>query len=56
MKGIRVSVTASFDSGLARIANDEKNAIMISIVTGAWLWRASCSVPDMAATAANIAE
>src|SRR5260370_20429906 len=56
VKGTRDNVTAGGDSGFAMTANEPKNAIMISTVTGVWVCRASCSVDDMAATAANIAE
>src|SRR6266496_1726390 len=56
VKGTSERVTERRDSGFASVANELKNAIMINTVTGAWLCRASCSVDDMAATAANIAE
>src|SRR5207245_4059800 len=56
VNGTSDSVTASRDSGLASVAKEPKNAIMIRTVTGTWLWRASCSVEQVAATAANIAE
>src|SRR5260370_19544342 len=55
-KGTRDNVTARGDSGFAMTANEPKNAIMISTATGGWVCRASCSVGDMAATAANVAE
>src|SRR5438552_14592263 len=56
VNGTSDRVTASRDSGFASVANEPKNAIMIKTVTGTWLCRASCSVEQVAATAANIAE
>ena len=56
VNGTSDSIVASVDSGFARVAKELKKAIMMRTVMGAWVCRASCSVDDMAATAANMAE
>src|SRR5947199_9761806 len=51
VNGTSESASARRDSGLASVANELKNASMISMVTGVWVRRASCSADEMAATA-----
>src|SRR5207245_2596726 len=56
LNGISDRVTASGELGSLIIANIAKNDTMSRMLTGCWVWRASCSLEEMAPTAANIAE
>src|SRR6267154_4846501 len=56
VKGTRDSVTARLPPGSLSIANMLMKEPTRSIITGCCACRASCSVDDIAPTAANIAE
>src|SRR5439155_18970313 len=54
--GISESATEYVDAGLPASANTDRYATISRNITGCCAWRASCSLEDMAPTAANIAE
>src|SRR5437016_8489216 len=56
VKGISDSATAYVEPGLFDNANTDRYAIMSRNITGCCAWRASCSLDEIAPTAANIAE
>src|SRR2546423_10423568 len=56
LNGMSESVTARVEPGSFNIANMLMNDSTSIHATGCCAWRASCSVDDMAPTAANIAE
>src|SRR5438067_13233691 len=56
LNGMSESVTARVDPGSFSMANMLMNDRTSIQATGCCAWRASCSVDDMAPTAANIAE
>src|SRR2546423_15679034 len=56
LNGMSESVTARVEPGSFNIANMLMNDSTSIQATGCCAWRASCSVDDMAPTAANIAE
>src|SRR5687767_8852271 len=56
VNGTSDSVRANVELGSFVSPMIEKYEIISRYVTGCWAWRASCSLLDMAPTAANIAE
>src|SRR5207244_12880382 len=56
VKGISDSATAYVEPGLFDNANTDRYAIMSRNITGCCACRASCSLDEMAPTAANIAD